>query len=74
MQQAGNQQALAYLRSTAQQYVICPGVLPLTPVDRACLATANCTDEIAYREFLIDLRQETPHLANVFHDPTGVHR
>ena len=48
---AGDQQALAYLRFTAQHFAAHAGTRLLNPLDRACLAACKVTGQAGYHAF-----------------------
>ncbi len=64
---AGDQQAHAYLRSTAQHSVAYGGSRNLNRLDRACLAALDVKDKQAHHAFLHELWMRDPQLALVFH-------
>ena len=63
---AGDQQALAYVRFTAQHFAAYACTRNLNPLDRACLAACKANDLVAGHEFLTTLRKKDPQLAKVF--------
>ncbi len=63
---AGDQQALAYLRFTAQHFAAYAGTRNLNPLDRACLAASKVKDKQAHHAFLDTLKNRNPQLARVF--------
>ena len=61
---AGNQQALAYLHSTAQQHAADPFVGALSPLERACLQASKVVyDEDGYHQLCTDLHHKDPQVA-----------
>ena len=63
---AGDQQALAYLRFTAQQFAEYAGLHILSPLDRACLSASEVGDEQCQAYFLEDLQEKDLQLASIF--------
>ena len=62
----GDQQALAYVRFTAQHFAAYAGTRFLNPLDEACLAASNISECEAYSNFINALRNEDPQLSRVF--------
>ena len=63
---AGDHQALAYVRLTAQHYAAYAGAHIISPLDRACLAACKVKSAVAYDHFLRMLKREDAALAGVF--------
>ncbi len=66
---AGDQQALAYMRFTAQHHAEYPGVCALNDVNKACLLAAevssNQTSDGPYRDFWAELGESNPQVNKV---------
>ena len=62
---AGDQQALAYLRFTAQHHAAYPGVCALTPLDKACLQACQLSSGEARDEFFKMLQEDDVQVADV---------
>ncbi len=63
---AGDEQALAYIRFTAQQYVAFPDACTFTPLDTVCRQACTSGKERPFKEFCKDLRKDNPQVASVF--------
>ena len=63
---AGDQQALAYLRFTAQQNAADPGACAVGPLDRACLQASKVDHSKSYSRFCRKLSEEHPQIVLVF--------
>ncbi len=66
---AGDELALAYVRSTAQQHVACPEDVPCTstPLDTVCAAACNSGKDGMFYEFYSNLEEaDDPQIAIVF--------
>ncbi len=62
---AGDQQALAYLRFTAQHYAAHPKACSLSPLDKVCLEfTKHGSRDI--NEFEAELQESNPRVYNIF--------
>ncbi len=64
---AGDQQALAFVRFTAQHFAAHAGTRLLSPLDKACLAACKVTGSENYKIFFTALYEKKPQLASVFH-------
>ncbi len=62
---AGDQQALAYLRVTAQHHAAHPGACILSPLDRICLELTEC-GERDVDEVWAELQENSPELMGIF--------
>ena len=63
---AGDQQALACVRFTAQYFAAYAGTRNLNPLDRACTEASNLRGDRAFHEFQKALQEQNPQLAAVF--------
>ncbi len=63
---AGDQQALAFVRFTAQHFAAHAGTRLLSPLDKACLAACKVTGPESYDIFFTALQEKTPQLARIF--------
>ena len=63
---AGDDQALAYLRLTAQQHADCPHACDLSSLDNVCLEASKINDQKANDDFLSALAQDSPKLFSIF--------
>ena len=59
---AGDQQALAHLRSTAERHAADPHAYPLSPLDRVCIEASEIRTEEGYGEFYEALEKKRPRL------------
>ena len=65
---AGDQQAFAHLRSTAQRHATHPNACPLSALDRVCLEASQIHGEGECFEYFQALEKKRPRLFDIHHD------
>ncbi len=68
---AGDHQALAYLRFTAQHHAALPDACILTPLDKVCQEASKLGSRDDEDAYCTELKQRDPSLASIFESRQG---